>query len=125
MARVVQSVMDFMYPYTNCMLALTSLGFAASLPDVVRNQDKLAPLLLRNAPAAATCFALNAVLWQGLGHFFEKNGPGGTNILGAPTAPICEAACVAQRATSSVLSLAPLSCFFWNRISGGLFCENA
>lgn len=38
MARVVQSVMDFMYPYTNCMLALTSLGFAASLPDVVRNQ---------------------------------------------------------------------------------------
>lgn len=76
-------------------------------------QDKLAPLLLRNARAAAACFALNALSWAHLGHFVETEaGP-------IRTAAVWVAACAAQTAARRALSLAPIPAP-WPKLSGEL-----
>ena len=74
-------------------------------------QDKLAPLLMRNAPAAAVCFALNALVLAHLGHFMESEA-------GAiRTAAIWAAACAAQTAIRRALTLAPIPAP-WPKLSG-------
>lgn len=72
-------------------------------------QDKLAPLLLRNAPVA--CFAINVLTWGRLGYLHEDQAGYGR------TAAVFVASWAAQIAMRHALSLAPLPTP-WPTLSG-------
>ncbi|KAL3158525.1 hypothetical protein ABBQ38_010752 [Trebouxia sp. C0009 RCD-2024] len=106
--RLQESVPIPAHCYTNFMLVLTS----TLLPDVMRSQDKLAPLLLRNAPVA--CFAINVLTWGRLGYLHEDQAGYGR------TAAVFVASWAAQIAMRHALSLAPLPTP-WPTLSGAVF----
>ena len=74
----------------------------------------LAPVLMRNAPAAAACFAINALAWGALAHrsCYEANEN--------RTLAVFAASCAAQSAARCVLSLAPMAAP-WRMVSGTFY----
>lgn len=71
----------------------------------------LAPLLMRNTPAAVACFLVNALAWGALAYRSHYEA---TEVR---TLAVFGAACAAQTAARCALSLAPMSAP-WGRVSG-------